>query len=65
MRNKPRKHKLQRIARAMLQHAGAITPHAFADRAGITWGLARDILRELAKRGDATALVNGRFGKSQ
>jgi len=46
----------------MLLRSVSITPHRLADRAKINWLAARDVLQGLVKKGQATALKNGRFG---
>jgi ribosomal protein S25 len=62
MMRKPRHRDHEVLARLMLMQCASITPHRLADRANITWLVARNVLRGLVKKGHATALKNGRFG---
>ena len=52
------------LAHAMLLQSVSITPYQLADRAKINWFNARDVLQGLARKGDAMALGDGRFGRT-
>jgi ribosomal protein S25 len=52
------------LAHTMLWYSVSISPYHLANRAKINWFAARDILRGLARKGHATVLRNGRFGRS-
>ena len=51
---------VEETARAMLARSG-LAPYSLAERTGLTWFAARDVLQALARRGEAEALDNGWF----
>jgi ribosomal protein S25 len=58
-----RQREVEGLARTMLLQSVSISPYYLADRAKINWFLARDILRGLTRKGHATVLPSGRFGR--
>ena len=59
MMTQQRQREVEDLARSMLAESGDISPFALAERAKISWFIARDVLRALARRGHATALPTG------
>jgi len=59
-----RQREVEGVAHTMLWYSVSISPYHLANRAKINWFAARDILRGLARKGHATVLKNGRFGRS-
>jgi hypothetical protein len=51
------------LARTMLLQSVSIAPYTLANRAKINWFAARDVLKGFARKGHATALPSGRFGR--
>jgi len=58
-----RQREVEELAHGMLLQSTSITPEILAERAGINWFLARDILQGLAKKGLLRGLPNGHFSR--
>jgi predicted transcriptional regulator len=59
-----RRQELETLASALLMETARISPDRLAERAGISWFVARDVLQSLTKRGVAAALKNGCFRRT-
>ena len=56
-----RQREVEDLARTLLTESVSIGPHTLAERAKVTWFIARDVLQALVRRGQATALPTGHF----